>query len=364
LRTDRRGRSGGTNRPKGPGGRGQGGQPPGRPGKRSPEGGPRPGGGAGEGGRPVKDPGQGAKEGRPPGRPGEPASEGRPRPDRSLGARAPEGQRRGAKGYTERMGAAPRPIQVPSGLEMISGRNAVREALRAGRRVRRLFVVQDQKRDELVEEVVGRARALRVPIEEVDGRQLELVAPEHRGLAAAVAPFQYADWRQIIDRLRRAKERPTVLVLDTLQDPQNMATLIRTAEATGAGAVVLPKRRSAQVTPAVVRSSSGAVEHVAVAQVPNLVRALEELKEIGYWVAGIDMEGGQLHWELDMSGPTALVLGGEDHGLGQLLKQKCDFLVRLPMVGQVNSLNAAVAGSIVLYEAARQRSLKPRGAGE
>jgi 23S rRNA (guanosine2251-2'-O)-methyltransferase len=262
------------------------------------------------------------------------------------------------------MGGALRPIHVPVGLEVISGRNAVREALRAGKRVRRLFVVRDQGRDELVEEVVRRARALKVPVDEVEGRQLDFLAPEHRGLAAAVTPFVYADWRLLLDQLREAEDPPTVLLLDTLQDPQNLATLIRTAEATGVGAVVLPKRRSAQVTPAVVRSSSGAVEHVAVAQVPNMVRAVEELKEIGYWAVGIDMGGGQPHWELDMSGPTALVLGGEDHGLGQLLRQKCDFVVRLPMTGRVNSLNAAVAGSIVLYEAARQRSLKMPAAGE
>jgi 23S rRNA (guanosine2251-2'-O)-methyltransferase len=261
------------------------------------------------------------------------------------------------------MGAT-RPIQVPPGLEVISGRNAVREALRAGKRVRRLFVVRDQGRDDLVEEVVRRARALKVPVEEVDGRQLDFLAPEHRGLAAAVLPFQYADWRGLLDRLREEEDPPAVLVLDTLQDPQNLATLIRTAEATGIGAVVMPKRRAAQVTPAVVRSSSGAVEHVAVVQVPNLVRALEELKEAGYWVVGIDMAGKESYWELDLSGPMALVLGGEDHGLGQLLRQKCDFLARLPMSGRVNSLNAAVAGSVVLYEAARQRSLKPPATGE
>jgi 23S rRNA (guanosine2251-2'-O)-methyltransferase len=145
-------------------------------------------------------------------------------------------------------------------------------------------------------------------------------------------------------------------MLDTLQDPQNLGTLLRTSEALGVDAVVLPKRRSVHVTPAVVRSSSGAVEHMAVARVPNLVRAAQDLKEVGFWIAGIDMDGERPYWDLDMSGPTALVLGGEDHGIGPLMKENCDFVVRLPMSGRVNSLNAAMAGSVVLYELARQRA--------
>ena len=245
-------------------------------------------------------------------------------------------------------------------MEVISGRNAVREVLRAGRRARRLFIVSGGRRDELVEESIKLARSLRIPVDEVDDRQLEIIAPEHRGLAALVTPFQYAGWGDVIARLKRAATPPSVLVLDTLQDPQNLATLMRTAEAAGVAALVLPKRRSAQISPSVVRSSAGAVEHLTVAQVPNLGRAVDDLKEIGFWVAGIDMSGDRPYWELDMSGPTALVLGGEDHGIGQLLRQKCDFLVRLPMTGSVNSLNAAVAGSVVLYELGRQRSLKPQ----
>lgn len=272
---------------------------------------------------------------------------------------------RGRSGNTNRDASRPdrradrgRPAVTPPVTEVISGRNAVREALRAGKRVRRLLIARDSRRDALVEEVVALAREMRVPVEEMDALQLDRIAPEHRGLAAVVAPFQYAGWQELLGRLKGNPQAPPVLLLDTLHDPQNLATLIRTAEAVGVGAVVLPKRRSAQVTPAVVRSSSGAVEHIPVVQVTNLVRAAEELKQAGYWVAGIDMDGDRLYWELDMSGPTALVLGGEDHGIGQLLKQKCDFLLRLPMAGRVNSLNASVAGSIVLYEIARQRGLK------
>lgn len=247
-------------------------------------------------------------------------------------------------------------VALPPNTELIYGRNAVREALRTGKRVRRLLVVQGGRRDELVEEVVGLARRSGIPVQEVGATQLDAAAPEHQGLAAVVAPFRYTPWGDLLDRLRRPERPPAVLLLDTVHDPQNLGTLLRTAEALRLDAVVLPKRRSVQVTPSVVRSSSGAVEHLTVVQVVNLVRAVQELKEAGLWVAGIDASGDRLYWDLDMSGPTALVLGGEDRGIGHLLKENCDFLIRLPMHGRVSSLNAAVAGSVVLYEMERQRS--------
>lgn len=250
---------------------------------------------------------------------------------------------------------------LPSGTELISGRNVVREALRAGKRVRRLLIVGGGRQDDTAD-LIQLARQRGIPVEDVDEGQVRLLAPEHQGLAAIVTPFPYAGWGDLLERLKRRERPPAVLLLDTVQDPQNLGTLLRTAEAVRVDGVVLPKRRSVQVTPAVARSSAGAVEHLAVAQVPNLVRAAQDLKEAGLWVAGVDMEGGQLYWELDMTGPTALVLGGEDRGVGRLMKESCDFLIRLPMGGQVGSLNVAVAGSIVLYEMERQRRLKMAGA--
>lgn len=253
-----------------------------------------------------------------------------------------------------RAGGAPA-VLVPPDQEILYGRNAVIEALRAGKRVRRLLVSADALREEHVREAVGLARRLGIAPEEVSRGELDGVAPEHQGLAAIVSPFEYAGWGDLLERLRGAESPPAVLLLDTLQDPQNLGTLLRTSEAVGLDALVLPKKRSVHVTPGVVRSSAGAVEHMSVARVPNLVRAAEDLKGVGLWVAGIDMEGDRLHWDLDMTGPTALVLGGEDRGIGPLLKASCDFLIRLPMRGRVNSLNAAAAGSIVLYELLRQR---------
>lgn len=249
-------------------------------------------------------------------------------------------------------------IELPPHMEIIYGKNAVREALRAGKRVRRLFVAQEASKDEAVQEIGRLARGRGLWAEEVPREQLDAFGAEHQGVAAVVTPFPYASWGDLLRQLSRREPPPAVLLLDTVQDPQNLGSLLRTSEAVGIDAILLPKRRSVQVTPAVVRSSAGAVEHLSVAQVPNLARAAQELKEVGIWVAGIDIEGDRLYWDLDMTGPTALVLGGEDRGIGQLMKEQCDFLIRLPMKGKVNSLNAAVAGSIVLYELLRQRTVQ------
>lgn len=231
------------------------------------------------------------------------------------------------------------------------------EALRAGRRVRRLFVLGGSPGDRWVEEAAEIASRGGLPVEKVDRRRLDGMALEHQGVVAEVGPYEYAPWGDLLRSLKNAEQPPAVLLLDTLHDPQNFGTLLRTADALGVGAVVLPRHRSVRVTPAVVRSSAGAVEHLTVPMVSNLARAIEDLQQAGFWVIGIDVDGDRDYWDLDMTGPTALVLGGEDHGIGRLVREKCDYMVRLPMAGHVNSLNAAVAGSIVLYEMARQRKL-------
>ncbi len=250
-------------------------------------------------------------------------------------------------------------LALPPDTEVVYGKNAVREALRAGKRVRRLFVLLGAQQDPAIQEAVRLAKGRGLWPDELSREQMDSLGPDHQGLAAAVGAYPYANWRDLLERFRKPEQPPAVLLLDTVQDPQNLGSLLRTSEAAGLDAVVLPKRRAVHVTPSVVRSSAGAVEHLTVAQVPNLVRAVQELKEVGFWVAGIDMDGDRPYWDLDMKGPTALVLGGEDRGIGQLLKEHCDFLIRLPMRGQVNSLNAAAAGSIVLYELLRQRSSQP-----
>ncbi|HEX5502685.1 MAG TPA: 23S rRNA (guanosine(2251)-2'-O)-methyltransferase RlmB [Thermomicrobiales bacterium] len=243
--------------------------------------------------------------------------------------------------------------------EVLYGRNAVREALRARRRrLHRLLLAEggDQRARALVDE----ARRAGVAVLEAPRQQLDHAAPgaNHQGVALEAGPYPYADFREL---LAAASAAPLYLALDQVQDPQNVGTLLRTAEAVGVTGVLLPEHRAAAITPAVVNASSGATEHLHVARVTNLARALAQLKQAGVWVAGLEAapEAGLLD-DADLAGPLALVVGSEGRGIARLVRETCDFLVRLPMRGRVASLNAAVAGSVALYAADRQRERAAR----
>ncbi len=240
------------------------------------------------------------------------------------------------------------------------GRNAVLEALRAGRGVQRLWVASTAHGGGLFE-LVEEARRRDVPVSMVDRRVLDQRSPDqrHQGVLAEVAPFSY---RRLDDLLERAEERgepPLLLALDSLQDPQNFGTLLRTALATGVHGVLIPEHRAVGMTPAVSKASAGAVEHLPIARVGNLVRTLESLKERGVWIHGLVVGEGKRFWDVDWTGPVALVVGAEGPGLHRLVRETCDVLVELPMAPEaVQSLNAATAGSVVLYEAFRQRTTR------
>ncbi len=241
----------------------------------------------------------------------------------------------------------------------IAGRNVVLEAIRAGQRVRRLLVdsaIGPQDRE--VHALVEAATEVRVPVDRVRRARLDAIHPRHQGVAAEVQPFAYLPFARLKERATDAGDTALVLALDALQDPQNFGSLLRTALAVGATGVVFLERRAVGVTPAVVRSSAGAVEHLAISQVPNLTRAIDELKEVGLWVIGLDVQGGSPYDETDLRGPLVVVVGSEGSGLGRLVRDHCDLLVHIPMAGPTESLNAAVAGSILLYQVFRQR---PRG---
>lgn len=229
--------------------------------------------------------------------------------------------------------------------------------MRAGRAIRRVLVAASARGD-AVQEVVEAARSRLVPVQTVDRPRLDALAGHHQGIVAEAAPFRYASLEDVVATIRSDGEPALVLVLDTLQDPQNFGSLLRSAAAVGVEAAIIPEHRAVGVTPAVVKASAGAVERLPVAQVGNLVRSLEALKGAGLWVVGLDAHATTTYAEADLSGPIALVVGGEARGLRPLVRQTCDFLVCLPMPGDVESLNAAVAGSIVLYEALRQRSIQ------
>ena len=241
--------------------------------------------------------------------------------------------------------------------DMIWGRHPIYEAFQARRTVRRLYLAQGVKAVDLLTRVLETAQAQGVPVEEVERSALDRLTgtTHHQGVAARVAPLPPADLDGILSNAAGRQEAPLILVLDSVQDPQNLGTLLRTAEAVGAHGVVLPRRRAAGVTGAVIKASAGAVQWLPIAEVINLVRALRELKKRGVWVVGLDMSGQMAYDEVDPGMPLALVVGGESRGISRLALEQCDFVARLPMRGHVESLNAAVAGSIALYHIWRQR---------
>ena len=244
--------------------------------------------------------------------------------------------------------------------ETIYGRNPVYECLRAGRReVFGLQVAQGARERGTLGEIVALAGRARVPVRRSARTQLDQASQRanHQGVIAEVGGYPYADVERILSRAAERDEAPWILLLDCLQDPQNLGALLRTAEIVGVHGVVIPDRRAAQVTPAVVSASSGASEHLLVAQVTNLARTMEQLKERDVWIAGLeDVSEAQVLWASDLGGALGLVVGSEGQGMRRLVRETCDWMVSLPMRGQVNSLNAAVAGSVALYEIARQRA--------
>jgi 23S rRNA (guanosine2251-2'-O)-methyltransferase len=240
--------------------------------------------------------------------------------------------------------------------EVLYGRNSVAEALRAGhRRVLRLFVAEGTHG---LETLVASARSRRIPVESRERQYLDRLSPgaHHQGVLAEADPFAYVRVQDLLATATAANEPPLLLALDSLQDPQNFGTLLRTGQAVGIHGVIVPEHRAVSVTPAVSNASAGAVEHLSVARVTNLARTLNYLKEQGVWVYGLAVDARAAYWSTDLNGPLALVVGSEGSGLGRLVAETCDVLVRVPMArGSVQSLNAAVAGSLVLYDAFRQR---------
>lgn len=238
---------------------------------------------------------------------------------------------------------------------MIEGRRPVLEALRAGTQITRILV-QKGTHGEPVAEIISLAAAGNVPIEYWEKSALEkrALTRNYQGVLAETPPFQYTSFEELISVKR---EEPLFLViLDHIQDPHNLGALIRTAYAAGCHGVVIPERRAVQMTPVAVRTAAGAAEYLPVAKVVNLARCVDACKAAGLWVYGADMDGEALYTAGDYKGATALVIGGEGEGISRLVKEKCDHIMRLPMKGEVASLNASVAGALIMYEVFRQRA--------
>lgn len=236
----------------------------------------------------------------------------------------------------------------------IEGRNAVLEALRAGTEIDKIFLADGNK---TLGAIAAEAKKRRIPLQYADRRKIESMAetPVHQGVIALCAAVEYA---QVEDLLALAAERgepPLLVVLDEVSDPHNLGAVIRTASAAGAHGVIIPKRRSVGVNATVMKVSAGTAAYTKVAKVTNIAATLEELKQAGVWTAGADMRGSEVYTKADFKGPLAIVMGSEGKGISRLVRERCDFLVQIPMAGQAESLNVSVAAGILIYEAVRQR---------
>lgn len=240
--------------------------------------------------------------------------------------------------------------------EIIAGRNPVREALRAGRPINKIMVAKGTGAGPL-SEIINLAREKNIPIQMVERTNLDKLNPgaPHQGVVAYAAAKEYVEVEDILEIARARGEDPFIVMLDEINDPHNLGAILRTVDAAGAHGVIIPQRRSVALTSTVAKASAGAVEYVPVARVTNLDQTIRQLKNQGIWVVGADMEGPQIHWKAKLTGPLLLVIGGEGKGIGRLIKERCDMLVRLPMAGRVGSLNASVAAALLVYEVVRQR---------
>lgn len=239
---------------------------------------------------------------------------------------------------------------------IVCGRNAVKELIKSGNPVHKVLF-KNEKEQGRNSDIISSLKVKGIPFQFVDSNVLDKYSQgeKHQGIVAFTASKEYVEPEDILKIASDRGEDPFILVLDEIEDPHNLGALLRTADAAGVHGVIIPKRRSVGLTPAVGRTSAGAVEYVPVARVSNLVQTLKYLKENGCWISGADAGGGNVY-QTDLTGPRVIVIGGEDKGLGRLIRETCDQIVSLPMMGKIPSLNASVAGSIIMYEVRRQRN--------
>ena len=240
--------------------------------------------------------------------------------------------------------------------DLIMGRNTVLEALRSNRDIHKIWVAEGATKGQ-IQQVIAVAKENKVMIQTAPKKKLDqMVEGNHQGVIAQVAAYQYAEIDDIFKLAESRQEDPFILLLDELEDPHNLGSILRTADAAGVHGIIIPKRRAVGLTATVAKSSTGAIEHIPVARVTNLSRTIEELKERGVWIAGTDAKGSQDYRLMDGTMPLGIVIGSEGKGISRVIKEKCDFLYHLPMVGHVTSLNASVAASLLMYEVYRKRS--------
>ena len=255
---------------------------------------------------------------------------------------------------SEQAATPPQKKELPE--DVVVGRNAVTEALKSGRTVNRLLVAEHDEQGS-IREIIKLAREGGALVESVPRSQIEAIAKgfRHQGVIAYTSPVEYTPLEEILDAARKKEKAPFLVLLDELEDPHNLGAVIRTADAVGADGVLIPKRRSCPLSATVAKTSAGAVEYVPVARIGNVAQTIRELKQEGFWIVGADMDGTTDYFAADLTGALVLVIGSEGRGVSRLVRENCDLLVKIPMQGKINSLNASVAGAILMYESLRQR---------
>lgn len=239
--------------------------------------------------------------------------------------------------------------------QYIIGRNPVLEVLSGDKEIEKIYILKGDLQGS-IKKILGKAKDKKIIIQEVDKFKLDELAEGqvHQGVVASIGLYEYVEVEDILNYAKEKNESPLILILDEVEDPHNLGAIVRTAECAGAHGVIIPKRRSATVNGTVYKSSAGAVEHMKIAKVTNISQTLESLKEAGLWIYGADMDGKENYYNTDLTGPVGLVIGNEGRGISRLVKEKCDVLVKIPMYGNVNSLNASNAAAILIYEVIRQ----------
>ena len=245
--------------------------------------------------------------------------------------------------------------------QYISGRNPVLEILKTDKEVEKIYVLKGELKGS-INKILGIAGDKKIPIQHVDKNKLDDLSNGniHQGVVASVSSYEYVDIDTILEKAKIQKEDPFILILDEIEDPHNLGAIIRSAECAGVHGVIIPKRRSASVNQSVYKSSAGAVEHMLVSKVTNISNTIEELKDKGLWIYGGDMSGDDYYYQASLDGPIGLVIGSEGKGISRLVKEKCDVLIKIPMLGKVSSLNASNAASILIYEILKQRNEKKK----
>ena len=240
--------------------------------------------------------------------------------------------------------------------DQVEGRNAVRELLNSGRDINKIFIQKGEKHGSILE-IIAKAKERRLLIQEVDKYKLDQMAQSdnHQGVIAIVPPYDYCDVDDILELAKSKNENPFILILDGIEDPHNMGSIIRTAECCGVHGIIIPKRRSCSVNSTVNKTSAGAVEYMKIARVTNLNDTIKYLKENDVWIYGTDMNGSKFYTDEKYNGGVGIVIGSEGYGMSDLVKKNCDFLIKIPMKGKINSLNASVSAGIVMYEVMNQR---------